>query len=131
MNLKMTYLIFVLLLRFCLGFPPVCKCSSYRFLFFVVQISRHPEADTLYVEKIDVGAGEGEGPRTIVSGLVNFCSEDDMRGRDVVVLCNLKPVSMKVISCVLRPEEATLLICTIVMLEFAFICFFLFAVGLA
>lgn len=61
-----------------------------------MQISRHPDAESLYVEKVDVGAGEEEGPRTIVSGLVNFCEEADLLGRDVVVLCNLKPVSMKV-----------------------------------
>eukprot|EP00904_Undaria_pinnatifida_P002550 jgi/Undpi1/12296/HiC_scaffold_5.g01972.m1 len=61
----------------------------------IVEISRHPDADTLYVEKVDVGAGEEEGPRTIVSGLVNFCDEADLLGREVVVLCNLKPVSMK------------------------------------
>ena len=48
------------------------------------------------MEKVDVGAGEAEGPRTIVSGLVNFCEEADLLGREVVVLCNLKPVSMKV-----------------------------------
>ena len=60
------------------------------------QIARHPDADNLYVEKVDLGAGEEEGPRTIVSGLVKFCEESDLLGREVVVLCNLKPVSMKV-----------------------------------
>ncbi|CAN0043417.1 unnamed protein product, partial [Hapterophycus canaliculatus] len=64
------------------------------------QIARHPDADSLYVEKVDLGeeageGGEGGGPRTIVSGLVNFCEESDLLGREVVVLCNLKPVSMK------------------------------------
>lgn len=49
----------------------------------------------MYVEKIDVGGSE-DGPRTIVSGLVNFCEESDLLGKEVVVLCNLKPVSMKV-----------------------------------
>lgn len=68
------------------------------------QISRHPDADSLYVEKVDLGEeagedGEGGGPRTIVSGLVNFCEESDLLGREVVVLCNLKPVSMKVRPC--------------------------------
>lgn len=60
------------------------------------QIARHPDADSLYIEKVDLGQGEEEGPRTIVSGLVNFCEESDLLGREVVVLCNLKPVSMKV-----------------------------------
>lgn len=48
------------------------------------------------MEKVDLGACEEEEPRTIVSGLVNFCEESDLLGREVVVLCNLKPVSMKV-----------------------------------
>ncbi len=54
----------------------------------IVEVSQHPEADQLYVEKVDVGEAE---PRTIVSGLVKYCSLDDLRGRKVVVLCNLKP----------------------------------------
>ncbi|CAM9162820.1 unnamed protein product [Ectocarpus sp. 6 AP-2014] len=61
----------------------------------IVEIARHPDADSLYVEKVDLGQGEEEGPRTIVSGLVNFCEESDLLGREVVVLCNLKPVNMK------------------------------------
>lgn len=32
-------------------------------------MQRHPDADTLYVETIDVGEAE---PRTVVSGLVNY-----------------------------------------------------------
>lgn len=74
--------------------PP--QRQSFAVLCVPSQISRHPDADTLYVEKVDIGAGEEEGPRTIVSGLVNFCEEPDLLGREVVVLCNLKPVSMKV-----------------------------------
>jgi tRNA-binding EMAP/Myf-like protein len=35
----------------------------------VVKAWEHPEADTLYVEEVDVGEAE---PRTICSGLVNF-----------------------------------------------------------
>lgn len=56
------------------------------------KIRRHPDADTLYVEKIDVGEAE---PRTIVSGLVKYQSEAAMQGRDVIVLCNLKPRAMR------------------------------------
>lgn len=58
----------------------------------IVDIARHPDADTLYVEQVDVGEPE---PRTIVSGLVKFASEDELRGRSVVVLCNLKPRAMR------------------------------------
>ncbi|KAJ1537115.1 hypothetical protein HK096_003882, partial [Nowakowskiella sp. JEL0078] len=47
----------------------------------IINVEKHPEADTLYVEKIDVGE---ENPRTVVSGLVKYmeASEllDKMRG---------------------------------------------------
>ena len=34
----------------------------------IVAVEKHPDADTLYVETVDLGE---EKPRTIVSGLVN------------------------------------------------------------
>lgn len=58
----------------------------------IVDVSRHPDADALYVEKIDLGENE---PRTVVSGLVNFVPIEKMKDRDVVVLCNLKPAKMR------------------------------------
>lgn len=36
-----------------------------------------------------------EEPRTIVSGLVNFISAEELTGRRVLVLCNLKPRTMR------------------------------------
>lgn len=58
----------------------------------IVEVSRHPDAESLYVEKIDLGEDE---PRTVVSGLVNYVPIDEMQNRDVVVLCNLKPAKMR------------------------------------
>lgn len=58
----------------------------------VVEVSKHPDADTLYVEKIDLGEGE---PRTVVSGLAKFVPIEEMLNRSVVVLCNLKPAKMR------------------------------------
>lgn len=58
----------------------------------ITEIAKHPDADSLYVEKVDVGE---EQPRTIVSGLVKFCSEEELLNRRVVVLCNLKPRAMR------------------------------------
>jgi len=58
----------------------------------IVEVSRHPDAEKLYVEKIDLGE---PSPRTIVSGLVDFVAEDAMKDRMVVVLCNLKPAKMR------------------------------------
>ncbi|XP_049767790.1 tyrosine--tRNA ligase, cytoplasmic isoform X1 [Schistocerca cancellata] len=58
----------------------------------IVEVEKHPDADALYVEKIDVGESS---PRVIVSGLVNFVPIEEMRERMVVVLCNLKPAKMR------------------------------------
>uniref|UniRef100_A0A1B6CRD0 Tyrosine--tRNA ligase n=2 Tax=Clastoptera arizonana TaxID=38151 RepID=A0A1B6CRD0_9HEMI len=58
----------------------------------IVEVSRHPDADALYVEKIDVGDKE---PRTIVSGLVQYVPIEEMQGRSVLVLCNLKHAKMR------------------------------------
>jgi tRNA-binding EMAP/Myf-like protein len=49
--------------------------------------------------------GEPSGPRTIVSGLVNFVPQSEMLNRMVIVLCNLKPAKMKGI------ESAGMVLC--------------------
>lgn len=56
-------------------------------------MEHHPDADSLYVEQIDLG--EAEGPRTIVSGLRKYISLEDLQGRPVLVLANLKPRNMR------------------------------------
>lgn len=48
----------------------------------------HPEADKLYCEEIDLG--EETGPRSIASGLRAHYSVDEMVGKKVLVLANLK-----------------------------------------
>ncbi|KAJ3321097.1 hypothetical protein HDU76_000149 [Blyttiomyces sp. JEL0837] len=58
----------------------------------IVEVSAHPDADSLFVEKIDVGESE---PRTVVSGLRKFMTEDDLRGKTILVLKNLKPAAMR------------------------------------
>lgn len=59
----------------------------------ILSAEDHPEADSLYVEQIDLG--EEEGPRTIVSGLKKYVSVDDLTGRKVLVLANLKARNMR------------------------------------
>ena len=43
----------------------------------IVICEKHPDADALYVEQIDIG--EAEGPRTIVSGLVKYVPLEQMQ----------------------------------------------------
>jgi methionyl-tRNA synthetase len=54
----------------------------------IVEVWPHEAADTLFCEKIDVG--EESGPREIASGLRDFYTAEQMRGRKVLVVCNLK-----------------------------------------
>ncbi|KZO89799.1 nucleic acid-binding protein [Calocera viscosa TUFC12733] len=58
----------------------------------ILSVERHPDADSLYVEQIDVGEPE---PRTVCSGLVHYIPIEQVRDRDVIVVCNLKPVTMR------------------------------------
>lgn len=58
----------------------------------IKKVQKHPDADSLYVEEIDVGE---ESPRTVVSGLVKYIPLEEMQNRKVCVLCNLKPVTMR------------------------------------
>lgn len=56
-----------------------------------VQVWNHETADRLYCEEIDVGEGE---PRAIASGLREHCTLEEMQGRLVLVVCNLRPARL-------------------------------------
>lgn len=58
----------------------------------ILSAEKHPDADSLYVEMIDCGDGE---PRQVVSGLAKYIPLEEMQGRMVTVLCNLKPAKMR------------------------------------
>mmetsp|Transcript_9696 Transcript_9696/g.29473 ORF Transcript_9696/g.29473 Transcript_9696/m.29473 type:complete len:336 (-) Transcript_9696:935-1942(-) len=58
----------------------------------IVKAENHPDADSLYVEQIDVGETE---PRTVCSGLRKYFPTSDTLLGPCVVLCNLKPVKMR------------------------------------
>ena len=58
----------------------------------ILAVEKHPDAETLYVEKVELGEDK---PRTVVSGLVKYMTEDQLLNRQVVLLCNLKPAKMR------------------------------------
>ncbi len=58
----------------------------------ITSIERHPEADKLYIEGIDLGDGE---ERQIVSGLVPYYKEEELLDRNVIVVYNLKPAKLR------------------------------------
>ncbi|MBN1523411.1 MAG: methionine--tRNA ligase [Spirochaetales bacterium] len=57
----------------------------------ITAIEQHSKADKLYVEQIDVG---GE-TRQIVSGLVPYYKPEELLGKNVVVVANLKPAKLR------------------------------------
>ncbi|XP_053885523.1 aminoacyl tRNA synthase complex-interacting multifunctional protein 1 isoform X2 [Malaclemys terrapin pileata] len=78
----------------------------------IITAKNHPDADTLYVEEVDVGEAN---PRTVVSGLVKHVPLEQMQNRMVVLLCNLKPAKMRgvvsqaMVMCASSPEKVEIL----------------------
>jgi len=63
----------------------------------IISAEKHPDADSLYLEKIDFGEQE---PRTVISGLAGLVPLNELQDRMVVCLCNLKPQKMRgILSC--------------------------------
>ena len=58
----------------------------------VVACEKVPKADKLLCSKIDVGE---DSPRTVVSGIAAYYSPEQMIGKRVVVVTNLKPVKLR------------------------------------
>ncbi|XP_061353167.1 uncharacterized protein LOC133297946 [Gastrolobium bilobum] len=58
----------------------------------ILRAWKHDEADSLYVEEVDIGEPE---PRIICSGLVNYIPLEHLQGKKVIVLSNLKPRNMR------------------------------------
>ena len=54
----------------------------------ITNVEDHPNADRLYVVTIDDGT---EGGRTICAGLKAYYSAEEMQGKSVVFVANLKP----------------------------------------
>ncbi len=58
----------------------------------VIECKKVENADKLLCSQIDVGE---EAPRTIVSGIAKFYSPEEMVGKSVIVVTNLKPVKLR------------------------------------
>jgi aminoacyl tRNA synthase complex-interacting multifunctional protein 1 len=70
----------------------------------ILKAIKHPEADSLFVSTIAMGDKpgtddtteyEGQVVRTVCSGLNGLVPLEEMQGRKVVVVANLKPVKMR------------------------------------
>ena len=58
----------------------------------IVEAWEHPDSEKLWCERIDVGEEE---PREIASGLrAYYATAEELTGRKVLVVCNLKPAKL-------------------------------------
>ncbi len=58
----------------------------------IIEVKRHPKADKLYIEKIELGNNE---TRQIVSGLVPYYKEDELLNKNIILVYNLKPTIIR------------------------------------
>ena len=58
----------------------------------VKEVEKHPDADRLLLVRVDTGEAE---PRQVVAGLAEFFEPDDLLGKQVVVVVNLKPRKLR------------------------------------
>ncbi|XP_072170774.1 aminoacyl tRNA synthase complex-interacting multifunctional protein 1-like [Diadema setosum] len=78
----------------------------------IVNVKKHPDADSLYVEEVELGEAQ---PRTVVSGLVKHIPIEQMQDRMVVLCCNLKPAKMRgilsqaMVMCASSPDKVEIL----------------------
>ncbi|KAI8320944.1 hypothetical protein GQ54DRAFT_245987, partial [Martensiomyces pterosporus] len=67
----------------------------------IESVEKHPEADMLYVLKVDLGEQSRAEPpdldnrRTIVSGLVKHYQPEQLLHKKIVVLANMKPRKLR------------------------------------
>eukprot|EP00013_Stygamoeba_regulata_P004802 CAMPEP_0177632126 /NCGR_PEP_ID=MMETSP0447-20121125/2121_1 /TAXON_ID=0 /ORGANISM="Stygamoeba regulata, Strain BSH-02190019" /LENGTH=552 /DNA_ID=CAMNT_0019133665 /DNA_START=10 /DNA_END=1668 /DNA_ORIENTATION=+ len=68
----------------------------------IVSAEKHPNADSLLVEKIDVGETE---PRQVVSGIAKHFAPADLVGRSVCLVLNMKPNKIR------QVESTAMILC--------------------
>ena len=58
----------------------------------IIECEKHPEGDKLYILKLDCGEEE---PRQIVSSIVPYYKKEELMGRNIVLVSNLKPANFR------------------------------------
>lgn len=78
----------------------------------IIEVARHENADKLYIVQIDVG----EKTLQTVTSLVPYYTEEELMGKQVVVLCNLAKarcvaIHQNVCCCVLKQTMSLRVYC--------------------
>ncbi len=57
----------------------------------ILDVKDHPQADKLYIVTIDLGTEK----KDVVAGIKNFYSAEELKGKNVVAVCNLQPATIR------------------------------------
>jgi methionyl-tRNA synthetase len=57
----------------------------------ILEVNDHPNADKLYVVKVDIG----DGQRQLVAGIKGSYTKESLVGKQVVVLTNIDPATLR------------------------------------
>ena len=58
----------------------------------VLDVKDHPQADKLYLIHLDLGQ---MGKRVIVAGMKPYYSKEEMKGKNIIIVSNLKPANIR------------------------------------
>ncbi|MFA5103251.1 MAG: methionine--tRNA ligase [Candidatus Thermoplasmatota archaeon] len=58
----------------------------------ILEVSDHPQADKLYIMQVDLGP---LGKRTIVAGMKPYYQKEEIQGKSIVMVTNLKPATIR------------------------------------
>ncbi|ERT58821.1 methionine--tRNA ligase subunit beta, partial [Peptoniphilus sp. BV3C26] len=57
----------------------------------IESVEDHPNADKLYILNLKLG----QEKRTIVSGIKDYYKKDDLIGKQIIIVANLKPIKLR------------------------------------
>ncbi|MCD6571729.1 MAG: methionine--tRNA ligase, partial [Thermoplasmata archaeon] len=58
----------------------------------IIDVKDHPQADKLYLLQVDVGS---LGKRILVAGMKPYYKPDELKGKNIVIVANLKPAKIR------------------------------------
>ena len=57
----------------------------------IIEVKEHPNADRLYVITVDLGGRE----KQLVAGLKGYYRQDELKGKQIIVIDNLEPAVIR------------------------------------
>lgn len=57
----------------------------------ILDVKDHPNADKLYIVTVDLGSEK----KDMIAGIKNFYTADELKGKNVVVVNNLQPATIR------------------------------------